>query len=282
MLIAVVATALVITAGPASSGPSSPEGSAPGTSRAGSTLPDPVECVGCYQPVLETSWQWQLQGTVDTSVAVEMYDIDGFEATKALLTTLHDDGRHVVCYLSAGSWENWRPDADAFPSSVLGRSNGWPGERWLDIRKLGILGPLMEARMDRCAAKGFDAIEFDNVDGFQARTGFPLTGGDQLRYNVFLANRAHRRGLSAVLKNDLGQIHELLPYFDFALNEQCHQYHECGRLDAFVEAGKAVFGVEYKLAKADFCPQSNAHDFNFLKKRLSLKVWRRPCRPDPT
>jgi hypothetical protein len=43
-----------------------------------------------------------------------------------------------------------------------------------------------------------------------------------------------------------------------------------------------VFGVEYKLAKADFCPQSNAHDFNFLKKMLSLKVWRRPCRPDPT
>jgi hypothetical protein len=111
---------------------------------------------------------------------------------------------------------------------VLGRSNGWPGEKWLDIRKVGILGPIMKARLDMCDAKGFDAVEFDNVDGYQNHTGFKLTGADQLKYDVFLANQAHRRGMSAVLKNDLGQIAKLLPYFDFALNEQCHQYHECG------------------------------------------------------
>jgi hypothetical protein len=64
------------------------------------------------------------------------------------------------------------------------------------------------------------------------------------------------------------------------LNEQCHQYHECDRLDRFVADGKAVFGVEYKLPRSAFCPQSNAHDFNFLKKRLGLGPWRRPCRPD--
>ena len=113
----------------------------------------------------------------------------------------------------------------------MGRSNGWPGERWLDIRKLGVLGPIMKARLDMCAAKGFDAVEFDNVDGYQNRTGFPLTAADQLAYNVFLANQAHLRGLSAVLKNDVGQIRALLPYFDFALNEQCHQYDECDRLE---------------------------------------------------
>jgi hypothetical protein len=244
-------------------------------------LPEPVECPGCDHPAIRTSWQWQLQGPVDTSVAVEMYDIDGFEVPKAVVDDLHDDGRYVVCYISAGSWEAFRPDAGEFPDSVLGRPNGWPGEKWLDVRKLGILGPIMKARLDMCADKGFDAVEFDNVDGYQNRTGFPLTGADQLKFNVFLANQAHMRGLSGVLKNDLGQIPKLLAYYDFALNEQCHQYHECGRLDAFVEAGKAVFGVEYKLAKPDFCPQANAHDFNFLKKKLSLKVWRSPCRPDP-
>lgn len=244
-------------------------------------LPDPVECVDCWHPALRTSWQWQLQGAVDTSVDVEMYDIDGFEVPKATITQLHADGRHVVCYISAGSWEAFRPDADEFPDSVLGRSNGWPGEKWLDVRKLGMLGPIMEARLDMCEDKGFDAVEFDNVDGYQNRTGFPLSGADQLKFNVFLANQAHARGLSAVLKNDLGQIRALLPYYDFALNEQCHQYHECGRLDPFVDAEKAVFGVEYKLAKPDFCPQANAHDFNFLKKKLSLKVWRSPCRADP-
>jgi len=71
-------------------------------------LPDPAPCDGCYALALETSWQWQLQGTVDTWVDVQMYDIDGFEPTAALVDQLHTDGRSVVCYLSAGSWENWR------------------------------------------------------------------------------------------------------------------------------------------------------------------------------
>ena len=118
---------------------------------------------------------------------------------------------------------------------------------------------------------------FDNVDGYANRTGFALNGTDQLRYNVMLANEAHRRDLSALLKNDLGRIRTLLPYFDAALNEQCHQYGECGRLDAFVDAGKAVFGVEYELETDEFCPDANAHDFNFLKKRLALGPWRVPC-----
>ena len=87
-------------------------------------------------------------------------------------------------------------------------------------------------------AKGFDAVEFDNVDGYANRTGFPLTGADQLRYNMLLANEAHRRGLGALLKNDLGQIRALLPYFDVALNEQCLQYDECGRLDRSSRPGR--------------------------------------------
>ena len=136
----------------------------------------------------------------------------------------------------------------------------------------------MERRLDICARKGFDGVEFDNVDGYANDTGFPLSGSDQLRYNVFLANAAHRRNLTTLLKNDLGQIRALLPYFDAALNEQCHQYEECGRLDAFVGAGKAVFGVEYRLGAAEFCPAANVHDFNFLRKRFALGAWRVACR----
>jgi hypothetical protein len=237
----------------------------------------PVACAGCWTPDPVTTWQWQLQGEIDTSVDAQMFDVDGFEVSAGTVQTLHDQGRAVVCYLSAGSWERWRPDAGDFPDSVKGAGNGWPGERWLDVRKLRFLGPIMEARLDRCAAKGFDAVEFDNVDGYQNRTGFPLTGADQLRYDVFLANQAHRRGMSAVLKNDLGQVRDLLPYFDVALNEQCFQYDECNRLRPFVSAGKAVFTVEYRLAPAEFCPQAAALGFNSMKKRLGLGVWRRPC-----
>jgi hypothetical protein len=229
-------------------------------------------------PAIGTSWQWQLQGPIDTSFDVEMYDVDAFEVPRGVVTELHAQGAAVVCYVSAGAWERFRPDAGRFPARVLGRPNGWPGERWLDIRRRAALRPIMERRLDRCVRKGFDAVEFDNVDGYANRTGFPLTGGDQLRFNVMLANEAHRRGLSALLKNDLGQVRALLPYFDAALNEQCHQYDECGRLDPFVEAGKAVFGVEYRLETDEFCPAANAHDFDFLRKRLALGPWREPCR----
>jgi hypothetical protein len=241
-------------------------------------LADPVACPGCWTPRLRTSWQWQLGGKVDTTIDVQMFDIDGFEASRSLVHSLHAKGARVVCYISAGSWENWRPDADRFPGAVLGRSNGWPGERWLDIRRLDVLGPIMKSRLDRCERKHFDGVEFDNVDGYRNHTGFPLTGADQLRYDVFLANQAHRRGLTAFLKNDLGQIDTLLPYFDAALNEQCFQYSECGALKAFVEAGKPVFGVEYKLETGAFCDRANRMNFNFLKKRLALGVWRVPCR----
>ena len=148
----------------------------------------------------------------------------------------------------------------------------------LDIRRLGVLGPIMRDRVKMCAQRGYDAVEFDNVDGYQNHTGFPLTGSDQLTYNTFLANLAHKHGLSAVLKNDVGQVSKLLPYFDFALNEQCFQYKECGKLRPFVNAGKAVFGVEYKLDTSQFCPDANSMNFNFLKKKLALGPWRVPCR----
>jgi hypothetical protein len=79
------------------------------------------------------------------------------------------------------------------------------------------------------------------------------------------------------LKNDLGQVRRLLPYFDFAVNEQCFQYRECDVLDAFVDAGKPVFGAEYRVSRARFCDRSIAHGFSTIRKRFSLRAFRRTC-----
>jgi hypothetical protein len=235
---------------------------------------------GIWQPALTTSWQWQLSDLpVDQSVDVAMYDIDLFDNDAGVVGSLHAQGRKVVCYMSAGSWESFRPDADQFPASVKGNVlAGFPDERWLDVRRIDLLAPIMEARLDLCRAKGFDAVEADNVDGYANSSGFPLTYQDQLAYNIFLANAAHARGLSIGLKNDLGQIGDLLPYFDWALNEQCFQYDECDLLLPFINAGKAVFTVEYALAPNQFCGQANAMNFNALKKRESLDAYRVACR----
>ena len=120
------------------------------------------------------------------------------------------------------------------PDSIKGKSViGWYGERWLDIRQISILVPIMDARMDLCKQKGFDGIEPDNMDVYQHDTGFPVTYQDQINYNKFLANEAHARGLSIGLKNDLGQINDLLPYFDWAVNEECFIYEICSALLQF-------------------------------------------------
>jgi hypothetical protein len=266
---------LAAPAGPAAARSSAP---APSTPHA---LPAPVACPSCWAPAPNTSWQWQLSGTVRRSVAAQMYDIDMFEATPALVADLHARQRHVVCYIDAGSWERWRPDAGRFPAAVIGKPmQGWPGERWLDIRRLGVLGPLLQWRIERCAAKGFDGVEFDNVDGYQAPTGFRLTAADQLRFNTWLANQAHRAGLAVALKNDLDQVPALLPYFDMALDEQCFQYSECGLLAPFIAAGKPVFEVEYgrRARTGGFCAKANALGFESLRKHLELGPWRIPCR----
>jgi hypothetical protein len=232
-----------------------------------------------WQPPLNTSWQWQLTTPVDQTVNAQMYDIDMFDNDASVVASLHAQGRKVICYISAGTFENWRPDAASFPAVVKGSAvSGWPGENWLDIRRLDILGPIMQARLDLCQTKGFDGVEPDNIDGYTNGTGFPLTAQDQINYNSFLANEAHARGLSVGLKNDVGQVQALLPYFDWALNEQCFQYSECSTLAPFIAAGKAVFEVEYSLSASQFCPQANALNFNAMQKNLNLDAFRIPCR----
>jgi hypothetical protein len=205
------------------------------------TVDDPA----VWRPAPGTSWQWQLQGTIDTSFDVEMYDVDLFDTPSAVIDQLHADGRVVVCYFSAGSWEQWRADAAAFPPAARGRAlDGWPGERWLDVRSSAVRAALA-ARLDVAVARGCDAVEPDNVDGYANNTGFPLRSSDQLAFNRFLAAEAHARGLSIGLKNDVGQLGALVGWFDWALNEECFAYAECGRYQPFVAAGKPVFHVEY-------------------------------------
>lgn len=224
-----------------------------------------------WQPAPGTTWQIQLQGEINTEWDVEMYDIDLFDVPEAVIQKLHDDGRIVICYFSAGSYEDWRDDADVFPSKVIGKPlEGWEGENWLDIRQIELLAPIMTARLDLAAEKGCDGVDPDNVNGYTNDTGFPLTYDDQLAYNLWLAEESHQRGLSIGLKNDLEQIEDLVEHFDWALNEQCFAYDECDLLLPFIEAGKAVFGIEYEGQPEDYCPLANDMGFSWLTKSLDL------------
>jgi Glycoside-hydrolase family GH114 len=239
---------------------------------------------GVWKPAPGTSWQWQLTGTIDTSVDVAMYDIDLFEAPQSVIDQLHAAGRVVICYFSAGSREDWRPDAGDFLASDYGNGlQGWPGENWLDVRSSHVR-TIMGARLDLAVSKKCDGVEPDNVDGYDNATGFPLTEPDQIDYDQFLASEAHARGLSVGLKNALGLVPTLEPSFDWALNEECLAYSECGDLQPFLTANKAVFHVEYVdqqsqgAAKiANICSDASIAGFSTLVKLLDLDAWRLAC-----
>lgn len=254
-------------------------GAAATTTGVPSTRPSPSKdpAAARWQPRPGVGWQWQLSGTVDTSVDVPVYDIDGFENSAGVVAGLHRAGRKVICYVNAGAYESFRPDAARYPKALLGRGDGWDGERWLDIRRLGRLRPLLAARFDMCRTKGFDAVEPDLLDGYANDTGFPLTAGQQLAFNRMVAELAHQRGLAVGLKNDLDQVPALVGDFDFSVDEQCAQYEECDALTPFIAAGKAVFHAEYELTPSQFCPQGRRLRLSSIRKHLSLDAWREAC-----
>ena len=233
-----------------------------------------------FKPLPLTSWQWQLSGTLDTSIDVAVYDVDLFETSDADLATLKGAGRKVICYFSAGSYEPNRPDSSQFsPQDYKNALVGWPDERWLDTRADAVR-TIMRARLDLAASRGCDAVEPDNVDGYANDTGLPLTAATQLDYNIFLATEAHARGLSVGLKNDLDQVSDLVASFDWALDEECFTYDECSVYQgSFLAAGKAVFHAEYVDVSqlASVCAVTKPLGISTVLKHLSLDAYRVPC-----
>ena len=227
---------------------------------------------------------------IHQSFDVDVYDIDLFDTPAETVQQLKNAGRIVVCYFSAGSFEGWREDWRQFFPDISGETydkdvppfgnkmSGWD-ERWLDIRRIDLLRAHYESSDELGEGKGCDAVEPDNMDAYTngGETGLSLTAQDQLVYNRWVANEAHAIGLSVGLKNDVGQLAELVDSFDWALNEQCFQYSECGGYSVFVNQDKAVFGVEYVGDPRIFCPQAKALGLSWLKKQLSLLAWRQGC-----
>ena len=142
----------------------------------------------------------------------------------------------------------------------------------------GLWQEIVHQSKEGCGQKDCDGVDPDNVNGYENDTGFLLSPEDQLNFNIFLANAAHERGLAVGLKNDLAQIPELLPYFDWALNEECFSYNECLMLLPFIQAGKPVFVIEYEPMAEEFCSQANELNFNALQKNWELDAFRIPFR----
>ena len=221
----------------------------------------------------------QFTGSLTIPTSANAVDIDADEAKKSQVRRIRASGRSAICYVSAGSLERYRSDANLFPSELVGRKlDGWPRERWLDVRDRKTLRPLLERRVQRCAKKGFTAIEFDNVDGYQNRTGFKINRRHQIKYNKMLSRLAARSELSPGLKNAVGLVKPLSKQFDWALNEECVTYNECSVYRHFRKRNKAVFIIEYgDRPKSVVCREAQRIGATAQIKRLQLDAWARHC-----
>lgn len=240
------------------------------------------ELAAWWQPLPGESWQIQFTGeSIDTNLDVEIYDLDLFDTPPELIDKIHAQDKHVICYLNAGAWEDWRPDAGDFPSEILGADyEGWPGERWLDTGNLAALAPIMLARLDLCTEKGFDGVDPDNLDGFTNETGFDLAPEEAIAYAQWLAAEAHSRGLAIGLKNAPELVPELEPYFDWALVESCFAQGWCEQVVPFIAKGKPVFAIEYiedGVEMEDFCGQAAELGFSAILKNRELDDWVEHC-----
>ena len=231
-----------------------------------------------WQPHPHQTWQWQLTGDIDTHVDAEVFDVDGFEVSAATVAALHAKGRKVVCYLDIGAVESYRSDAHAFPDRVIGRVvDGWSQERYLDIRRIDLVGPVLRRRFERCRDKGFDGVEGDLVDAYDNASGFAIDAADEERFIRWFARETHALGMAAGLKNVPDLVPRLVDDVDFAVVEDCYREGVCDAYRPFVERRKAVFDAEYLAKPADFCAPTRIAGISAIAKRTSLGAWRDVC-----
>jgi len=239
------------------------------------------DTVPWWSPTPGLDFQVQYVGEIDLDVRVDVIALDLYETTVDDIDYLHDNGTKAICYLNAGAWEAWRPDRDDFPASVLGaKYHDWPGERWLDIRQLEALIPILETRLELCRSKGFDGVDADNLDGYDNPTGFAISPEDQIRFNRWLAQAAHHRGLGIGLKNNPEQAATLLEDFDWITTENCFKQDWCQEVNSFVQAGKPVFAIEYRqegMRLHNFCDQAAALGMDAILKNKRLDAWLAAC-----
>ena len=228
------------------------------------------------------SYQIQYDGKLDLSVPAKIYDLDMFDTPASVVAKLHAMHRRVMCYVDVGTWERWRRDAGEFPKSVLGKPDGgWPGERWLDVRQTSVLEPIIGRRLDLCKRKGFDGVDPDNLDGYENKTGFPLTYDEQLNYDTWVAKAAHARDLTADEKGDNDQVKDLVKVYDFAVVEQCYAQGWCNQFAAYTNSNRLVVDVEYGLSRQRFlqktCPDAARYAETAILKKLELTAWIVTC-----
>lgn len=166
---------------------------------------------------------------------------------------------YSICYVNAFQTQDDDPGVDRpdersnWPDTLVlsgfEDDPNWAGEYLIDISTAADreaaadhLLPMIEA----CADKGFDAVEYDNLDSWTRLPGLPFGRAEAIEFARIITERAQSLGLAVAQKNtsDLGAGASLdVIGFDFAVVEECGAFAECDRfVDVFDDA---IVIIEY-------------------------------------
>ena len=178
---------------------------------------------------------------------------------------LEGRGTYSICYVNAFQTQDDedgvdRPDERSnWPQDLvltsLGDDPEWGGEYLVDLStaaQRARAAAHVEQMVHACAAKGFAAVELDNLDSWTRFDDTPVAAqvpfgrAEAVAYAELVTDHAHAEGLAVGQKNtvELGRrLSREVVGFDFAVAEQCGQYDECaGYTDVF---GARVVAIEY-------------------------------------
>jgi endo-alpha-1,4-polygalactosaminidase (GH114 family) len=244
-----------------------------------------ISAVDWWKPVAGVTFDWVLEDVTSKDVfTTDVVDVDAFDTSKETVAALHAQGKKVIAYLSVGTLEDYRTDGNLLPAEVIGKVYPeWPDERWLDINKLDKLKPWLIARFTMIQQKGFDAIEPDNLDGYESTTGFNITLTDTKNYCTYLIELAHSLGLGIGQKNVPELTSSFSDKFDWALTEDAFAQGWQNDLKPYIAKNKPVFVTEYsdEMSQSKFqsvvCPAAKTLKYSAVFKRRSLSKWSYFC-----
>ncbi|KAI7448635.1 hypothetical protein KC336_g702 [Hortaea werneckii] len=251
-----------------------------------------------WRPGARATWQIVLRHPLELSPNapaiepdVDVFDIDLFDNPPSTIDALHKLDKKVVCYFSAGSYEPCRSDSFQFRESDLGYPlDGWPDEKWLDLNSPNVRR-IMANRIALARKKGCDAIDPDNIDGYNNDNGLDLEAYDSIKFIRFLSQQAQANGLSIGLKNAAEIVSDIEFDVHFSVVEECTEYEECGNFAPFINANKPVFQIEYpsKTDSGNVSPNkisricsnkqgaAGSDGFSIILKDESLDGWAQYC-----
>ena len=162
------------------------------------------------------------------------------------------DSCYVNAFQTQPDGDGSRPDLTSnWPSEVVItelEDPEWGGEFLIDISTSELRSTAaahVQQMIETCASKGYNAVEFDNLDSFTRYDDSGFTQADAVEYATLLVTNTHALGLAAAQKNTA----ELLGFkdaigFDFAVVEQCGEFDECEQFSTAYN--EAMVDIEYQ------------------------------------